>query len=226
MQQAPNRRDASKIIFAAIGSTVLPFLKGCGSNVGGSGGGGRIEIIDNPEDVLGNSRVQEGIRVIENAGYYMNLSRSLNPPYLVGEYNLSGEKFYPQDYTISPGTFRWRNQTQDNHIETDYTQIGIQSGRNIYGEIIRGEGNLFTVYSRLKISQGGCGGISDFIIDGEQLGNGDINAVYLSTIIGVDAGCTASEDLVAGAIELSPIGYPKRISPEINNLYPFLNSFR
>lgn len=225
---SPTRREASKLILATMGSTVLPFLKGCNSVSGGGGVSGGIEIIENPEDVLNNSNMQGLIRTVENEGYSLNLSRSLNPPYLEGTYNISGSRIYPVTGPLAPGTFRWSNQTSDNKISTDYSQLTGQSGISKYGEIIRGEGSAFTIYSRLRYEQNGCGAVNDIIIDGNKYENGDVNSIYLSRIVSVDEGCVAYEgNEIAGILELSLVGNPKRILEESSaNLFSLLNSIR
>jgi len=82
---------------------------------------------------------------------------------------------------LSSGNWKWFNQTSDNKIDSDYSQLVGQSGGGNSGEIIRGRGSRFTVYSVMDISQFGCGERIVFLVDGRQENNGDVSAVYVGS---------------------------------------------
>ena len=121
---------------------------------------------------------------------------------------------------MAPGTFIWRNQTSDNKIETQYSQSLIgQSGTSILGEIIRGQGNKFTVYSILNIRQGGCDEEGILIIDGIQDSQGNVSALYLSSPK-EESFCFSP---AAGSLDLTLTGAAKLIKE--SNGYDLMNFF-
>ena len=101
---------------------------------------------------------------------------------------MSGTRIFPNSGApLRSGTWVWKNQTRDNHIDTDYSQFfsggTTQAGTSSLGEIIRGTGNQFTVYSVLKVRDylGDCEETVVAIVDGVQKNNGDVSAVYVGT---------------------------------------------
>ena len=204
------RREA--LIGAGISGLSL-FLKGCGGcgsdfittplSRDGTGVPGLVI----PSQILSNPYVNDVVDRVERQGYDMRLSRSINPPVISGKYDIGGFNLFPDGMPLASGTFIWRNQTSDNHIDTEYSQIIGQSGIGTLGEIIRGSGNKFTVYSVLNINYAGCNERSVFIFDGEQLSNGDVSGVYCGTPVTNPICLTPS----GGLLDLSLRGAAKNI---------------
>jgi hypothetical protein len=114
---------------------------------------------------------------------------------------------YPSASTIAPGTWTWSNQTTDNHIATSYAQSD-QSGESPKGEIIRGTGNNFTVYSIFSVNQQTGGGAmctvpeAVAIVDGAKDNNGNVTAVYCLVHLNGQQQC-GLETVTIGQISLS-----------------------
>ena len=176
------RKDsASKSLAAGLCSfvSILPSCPGVGPT-GPSGSGTGVSGLDTPSQILSNPYVRNAVQTANNFGVYPTLNTEVSPPVISGRYNIEGEQYYPDQGAISFGTFSMFNQTADNHIRTDYQQL-TQSGTSSEGEIIRGVGNEFTVYSILDVTESGCIERVVFILDGYQDSNGDIHASYLGT---------------------------------------------
>lgn len=150
-----------------------PFLSSDGTGVRG---------LDTPDQILSNPYVEEALNEASDIGVNFTPETGVNPPVISGTYHFTGQVYYEGQsgwHTLSPGTWKWFNQTADNHIETAYDQIDQSGGGG--GEIIRGSGNRFTVYSVLEIEDFACTERAVAIVDGEQDSNGNVRAVYLIT---------------------------------------------
>ena len=165
--------------------------------------------LNSPSEILSNPYVGFAVREIERRGHSLELSSALNPPVISGKYEISGQQLFPQNYSLSPGTLTWRNQTADNHIDTDYNQLVGQSGVSSIGEIIRGQGNQFTVYSILNINAQsyGCRETAVLIIDGNQDNSGNIKSKYLATPPN-ESECLA---VSGGLLDLTLVGSAKNM---------------
>lgn len=185
-----------------------PFLSSSGTGVRG---------LDTPDQILSNPYVEDALNDAATAGATITPERDISPPVITGTYDLSGEACYPGSswHQLASGEWKWKNQTADNHIDTEYDQFGIQSGSG-GGEIIRGEGANFTVYSVMNISQSGCSEQAISIVDGRQLNNGDVaynyivtptqaNSCYRTTIGRVNLELTGSAKTTSNASQGSPI---------------------
>ncbi len=213
------RRELLGVGLSGLGAILLPSFYGCGTDSAGGGGrsndgdeGTGVPDLDTPNDILSNPYVDDLVDAVRDEGYSLNLSRELDPPVISGRYSISGYKISPDSNLLAPGTFRWRNQTSDNHIDTDYEQITGQSGISSLGEIIRGEDNEFTVYSILRVNQSGCEEDVIFIVDGRQISNGDVSAVYMGTPSD-NPKCFVP---TAGVLELELTGAGKYLNIESN----------
>jgi hypothetical protein len=175
-----------------------PFLSSDGTGVRG---------LDTPDQILTNPYVEDALDEASGEGVNITPEKGVNPPVISGIYDLAGEACVP-GYTgwhqLAPGTWKWYNQTADSKIDTDYDQ-GFQTGIGAEGEIIRGTGNRFTVYSILNISDEGCEERAIALIDGEQDGNGDVNAVYIVT----PAQDPVCHETTVGRLELTLTGAAK-----------------
>ena len=230
MREILTRREAGKIIISGLAGLV----SGCGcpsyysggynDDSGTSGGssddGTGVPGLDTPSQILSNPYIENLVSEVEGQGYNLTLNTGINPPIISGEYSLSGFQLYPTPIQLAPGTFIWRNQTSDNKIETQYSQSLIgQSGTSILGEIIRGQGNKFTVYSILNIRQGGCDEEGILIIDGIQDSQGNVSALYLSSPK-EESFCFSP---AAGSLDLTLTGAAKLIKE--SNGYDLMNFF-
>src|SRR3990167_5127937 len=177
MEFNPERRRTLKQIVSSLG---ILLLDGCG--IGGNSS--IVQPLKEPGQVLSNPYLGDLRNIARGEGHQVSLSTEFNPPVISGKYSIGGRIYYPNQGELSSGTFTWRNQTSDNHIETEYNQILGQSGISSYGEIIRGQGRIFTVYSRLRITEQPCDEIVDMVIDGSQDGSGNVSAVYFGLPIG------------------------------------------
>ncbi|MEZ5359661.1 MAG: hypothetical protein R3F48_12650 [Candidatus Zixiibacteriota bacterium] len=180
-----------------------PFLSSSGTGVRG---------LDTPDQILSNPYVEEGLEDAEEKGVVITPEKASSPPVISGTYDFSGQNYVPIYGwgQLAPGTWQWKNQTADNHIDTEYDQIGVQTGSG-GGEIIRGEGSEFTVYSVLEIddvSIGGCEDRAVALIDGTQKNNGDISAVYIV----VPVNSNSCHSTTFGRIELTLTGAKKVFS--------------
>jgi len=205
-----------KVFLCFLALCVLLGFVGCNSNKEGgwspflSSEGTGVRGLDTPDQILSNPYVENALNVAADEGVDITPEKGVNPPVISGTYDLSGQACVPGYsgwYTLAPGTWRWYNQTADNHIDTEYDQIGMQTGSG-GGEIIRGDGNSFTVYSVLNINDvdiGGCEERAVAIVDGEQDGNGDVSAVYIVTPA-QDPVCHAT---TVGRMELTLTGAAK-----------------
>jgi hypothetical protein len=187
------------------------MLASCGSTVAGlSEDGTGVPGLDTPEQILSNPYVDDAIDAARDEGVVVTPEAGVNPPVITGSYQMSGEVMYlglSGWRPLSPGTWRWSNQTSANHVDTDFEQAGLltQTGSG-GGEIIRGEGSRFTVYSVLDVSTTVFGETCQervvVLVDGTQLSNGDVTAVYIGTPA-QEAECYATS---VGRLELSLTG--------------------
>ena len=179
------------ILIGVLALWIIVGLVGCGGdNDGGwspflSSDGTGVRGLDTPDQILTNPYVEDALDEASDVGVNITPEKGVNPPVISGTYGLTGEAHHPFFgwQPLAPGTWKWSNQTSDNHIDTEYDQMGMQTGFG-GGEIIRGTGNRFTVYSILEIddtNEGGCKERVIALIDGEQDNNGDVSAVYIVT---------------------------------------------
>lgn len=142
-----------------------------------------VKGLDTPDQILSNPYVEDILDEASEEGVNITPEKGVDPPVISGAYSFTGEACVP-GYTgwhqLNPGTWRWYNQTVDNKIDTDYDQ-GLQTGGSVDGEIIRGTGNRFTVYSIFNISDEYCSERAIAVIDGEQHDNGNVTANYIIT---------------------------------------------
>ena len=155
----PSRRQ----FLAAIPAGLTALVCGCseeqcrGRAVGRQKDTG-IPGLETPEEILSNPVVEDIINQFKEslrdlgAENDLNLSHALNPPFIEGDYEIfQGFQFVPNVGIVGDGNFSWKNQTCDNHIETVYNENfegpGVQTINSPKWEIIRGEENIFTVYS-------------------------------------------------------------------------------
>ena len=168
---------------------------GCGgggsSNPFSRNDGTGVEGLDTPDEILSNPYVEDIIDEAEDEGLDITPEQGIDPPVISGTYDLNGTAYIPYHGPLAPGTWEWSNQTSDNHINTDYDQ-GFQTGSNVEGEIIRGTGNKFTVYSILNISQGGNEERGIIIVDGMQDNQGNVTAIYLASPVDDESPFTPS----------------------------------
>ena len=129
-----------------------------------------VEGLNTPSDILLNSSVRRNIeRFAENFGDLpspLQADSKINPPYIAGTYDLGGYmgqqsiQFLPFFAEIGSGTWKWLNQTPYNTIDTYFKEFlggnQVQTAVSTKGEIIRGEGDLFTVYSIIDGEISGC----------------------------------------------------------------------
>jgi hypothetical protein len=142
-----------------------------------------VQGLDTPDQILSNPYVRDALDAASDEGVNITPEKGVKPPVISGTYDFTGQvhvQGYPGWHTLTPGTWKWSNQTSDNKIDTDYDQ-GMQTGGGVKGEIIRGTGNRFTVYSVLDISDEYCDERAIALIDGEQEDNGNIRANYIIT---------------------------------------------
>ena len=218
----PTRRDAAKGIIAGLASLVLPS---CFSIIVDSNNTNQmysttgVAGLNTPDEILQNPYVNNVINRMNEEGAPPRLSRSINPPIISGEYGLEGFRLFPNTGSeLTPGIFRWKNQTINNYIDTDYSQefggVTTQTGTSSIGEIIRGSGNRFTVYSVLNIRDNltNCEDVIIFIVDGMQDSNGDVKALYCGTPI-EKISCLEQG---GGAYELTLLGAAKSINKTEN----------
>lgn len=183
-----------------------PFLSHNGTGVRG---------LDTPDQILKNPYVEDALNEAEDKGVNISPEKDIHPPVISGTYGMSGEAYNSASgwYQLNPGTWKWFNQTANNYIDTDYDQ-GFQTGGGVEGEIIRGKGNRFTVYSILDVddeAHGGCKERAVAIIDGTQKYNGDIEAVYMITPA-QEGGCHVT---TFGYLELDLTGSAKSNPNEV-----------
>jgi len=174
-----------------------------------------VEGLEQPDEILTNPYVKDALDAASDEGVNITPEKEFNPPVITGTYNLTGEACVPgyyDWYPLAPGTWRWYNQTAYHQIDTEYEQVGVQKGSG-GGEIIRGTGNKFTVYSVLEIDDvdiGGCKERAIAIVDGEQHSNGDVSAVYIVTSA-QDPVCHLT---TVGRMELTLTGFAKAVVKE------------
>lgn len=182
-----NLNDVSKVVLLCA---LFVFI-GCGGDKDGvwnpflSNGGTGVRGLDTPDQILSNPYVEDALDEASDEGVNITPEKGVDPPVIIGTYNLTGEAHHPIFgwIPLATGTWRWSNQTSNNKIDTDYDQ-GFQTGGGAEGEIIRGTGSRFTVYSVLYIDDtdnGGCRERAVALIDGEQNNNGNISANYIIT---------------------------------------------
>ena len=207
------RRQAIQIASGSLASLILSGCAGPGCYYrGGSNGGGNLPLtedgtgvreLDTPSQILSNPYVANLVSNVRDEGYSPSFHTAIDPPVISGRYDLGGRRFYPISIQLSPGTFIWRNQTADNHIDTEYDQL-FQTGVSSLGEIIRGRGNSFTVYSILRVRDPlfDCDEETVMIVDGEQGSSGNVSAIYLITPVD-DSQCYVP---TAGELDLTLTG--------------------
>lgn len=199
-----------------------------GSSSGGSSGSGssgssalfrsanRIMDLSNVRDarsLLEDSLVSAGI---DYSPVFYDDS-SLDPPFIEGRYSISGTTTFPFLAPLAEGTIAFSNQTADNEITTDYSQFAgqglSQSGTNRISEIIRGEGNRFTVYSAIEIGGAPCFDPAAFILifDGVQDSRG-LSGAYLS-VPRFSHPCWAES---GGVFDFAYLGAPKSRSDYVS----------
>jgi hypothetical protein len=208
-----SRRQSLKDI---AGASLLAILgKGCiGGSLDPTGTG--VRGLNTREQILSNPSVANLVDDVRSKGYSLSLHDGINPPIISGRYNMSGRVFIPYEYDLSPGTFRWYDQTSGNHISTDYNQSfgggSSQSGSSSLGEIIRGDvyTGRFTVYSIIRVvtPDWGCDEVSVLLVDGQKKSNGDVHAIYISGPSNNFSSCYAD---TAGEIDLTLTGAAKPI---------------
>jgi|SRR3989344_5677559 len=200
-----SRRELFRVGLGGLG---LVLVSGCPvRSTFSTGEGTGVQGLDNPSQILSNPYVADVINEAREEGLRFGLSREVNPPVISGRYALSGRTLFPNSGPLNSGTFRWSNQTQDNHIDTNYDQL-TQTGTSSEGEIIRGDGNSFTVYSIMRVRDGGCDERSVFIVDGRQDSAGNISASYIITPI-ADSLCFVP---TAGELDLTLTGGAKTLN--------------
>jgi len=139
--------------------------------------------LNTPDEILDNSNLQQAISRMESFGFDFNLYRtSLNPPKIEGYYHIQeGYRYFPGETPLSKGSWKWYDQ-RHNKIKTDYSQFSegeSQTGVSSYGEIIRGRGSYFTIYSvlRIKDTSIGCSDRALLVVDGTK-NNKTVHIVY------------------------------------------------
>ncbi len=200
------RRELVKVGLGGLG---LALVSGCPSFYSTflTGDGTGVQGLNTPSHILSNPYVVDVINKARDEGLRFVLSSEVNPPVISGRYELSGRTLFPNSAPLRSGTFRWSNQTQDNHIDTDYDQL-TQTGTSSEGEIIRGDGNEFTVYSIIMVRGGGCDDTSVLIVDGKQGPTGNVSASYIITPT-ADSLCFVP---TAGELDLILTGSAKTIN--------------
>lgn len=164
-----------------------------------------VEGLNTPSEILSNPYVEEIINETKEEGLTMTPEQGVHPPVISGTYEMNGWLYIPYHAQLYPGTWRWYKQTSDNHINTDYNQGGFQSGTSAEGEIIRGEGNEFTVYSIIDVTTGEYKDRGVMLVDGIQDDEGNVNATYVITPTSEDSYYAPS----AGSLELTLTGGAK-----------------
>ncbi|MCK5125538.1 MAG: hypothetical protein KAR42_04720 [candidate division Zixibacteria bacterium] len=147
-----------------------------------SSDGTGVRGLDTPDQILSNPYVKDALDEASDKGVNISPEKGVNPPVISGTYDLAGEACVPGHHGWYPlsGIWKWSNQTSDNHIDT-YYEVGAQEGFGTEGEIIRGTGNRFTVYSVLDISDSFCSERGIMLFDGTQDNNGNVSGVYIIT---------------------------------------------
>lgn len=138
-----------------------------------------------PEAILNNKLIQTALEEARIAGYPVNTEQGQNPPNISGYYRRqNGRGSFPansasfgQGQPLIGGEFR-NEQTANNIIASaDISFSGttpISYGFS-NGSIIRGEGQKYTVYSRVKNTCTEKG--SNFTIYGVTIGSAEINPI-------------------------------------------------
>ncbi len=159
-----------------------------------------INGLNTVDQIENHPRVASAIREFEDFGYNFALfsEPAINPPNIEGSYRITGETVTPYSGDIIPGGFHWNNQTYDNHIRTDFSQFfgGLEHrGVSSLGEIIRGNGNGFTVYSIINVSENnGCDFTVAVIMSGEITASRNlITGLYCSAVLEQDPICEAMD---------------------------------
>lgn len=168
-----------KLLLGAAVSAALSF-GACGKDGVVDPNGTGVKGLNTPSEILSNPYVKDAIQEARDEGLNVTPETGINPPVISGTYNLNGTAYFPMRGQLASGTWVWSRQTSDNHINTDYDQ-GLQIGANVEGEIIRGTGSQFTVYSILEISQSGYRERAAIIVDGRQGDQGNVSAIYIGT---------------------------------------------
>ena len=181
---------------------------GCGGDEGldpfSSEDGTGVRGLDTPDEILSNPYVEDILDEARDEGLNITPEQGLDPPVISGTYDIGGTQYIPSQGTLASGTWRWSNQTSNNHIDTDYSQ-DFQTGSNVEGEIIRGSGNRFTVYSVLDVTSNGHVDRAIVLVDGEQDNQGNIEAIYIGAPVESDSYIVPS----AGYLELTLTGIAK-----------------
>jgi len=168
------------------------LLAACEDEDGGpttSTNGTGVPGLDTPEEILSNPYVEDALEEAERRNVYITPEKGLDPPVISGRYAMTGEIYLPVFgwQSLTPGTWRWSNQTSTHKIDTEYSQVfgeGDSQTGSGGGEIIRGRDRYFTVYSVIEVDDTDAGGCKErflAIIDGTQLASGDVSARYIAT---------------------------------------------
>jgi len=206
----------------SLASLVSLMSNGCGgysededfyddeSDSGGTG----VRGLNSPKEILSNPNIMRAISNARSYGASFNLygDSEVNPPRITGNYSISGERYFPAGIVpLSSGTFKIYNQTANNKINTDYDQV-MQTGTSSLGEIIRGNGNSFTIYSILNVQDSifNCSEKMVFILDGIKSENA-LNGYYVVAPISSSYRCM---DLSGGRFSFSKTSSLKPIVPE------------
>ena len=170
--------------------------------------------LNTPSEILSNPYVKDAIKTAEDKGLKVTPEEGVHPPVISGTYDLSGMAYFPLHGRLASGKWVWSKQTSDNHINTDYNQ-GLQIGANVEGEIIRGTGDQFTVYSILNVSQSGYSEKGAILVDGRQDNNGNVSAVYVTSGIKENSHIIPS----GGKLELTLKGPTNTTAKKFGSIY-------
>jgi len=181
----------------------VPVRVGAPSQGAGRNSTTGVTGLNTPSEIINHPDVAETIRQLEQATASLGTpiepllftsSGALDPPHIEGRYNLEGLQLVPFEAKLLPGTWRWSNQTSDNHIDTYYQELlggsVFQEGVSNVGEIIRGNGSGFTVYSIIEATQGDCSATGVIIVGGTVQDDGSILGTYASTVVESSPQCS------------------------------------
>ena len=177
----------------------------CPINLTGTTRGTGVPGLNDAAEISSNQAVidiVDRIKVELRKNFFLYPDSAIDPPNVEGRYRIAGERLIPQRIPLLPGDFEWSNQTSDNHIDTDYTQFfgnsGSQTGVSRRGEIIRGTGDSFTVYSILEVQTGPCVATQLLIFTGKTTGSG-VSGQYCAVVI--DGSVFCADFATAGTFE-------------------------
>jgi len=176
---------------------------------------GRSQIT--PQSVLHHPKVLEAFRDFFGQIDFVPYELGNAPPNVVGSYSTRGSQVYPFFQELPPGTLQWNNQTSDNRIQTAISGglAGIPgatfSSIATEGEIIRGDGNAFTVYTiqnvTIQYPGGSCTIRNSLILTGVRVASGHIAGTYAQVpLSSSSAACVPFA--TSGVFQLTPSGMP------------------